>query len=81
VFGILALLVWRAASAVSWSRPWAWALLLTILYAMTDEVHQGGVTGRHLSGVDVGIDATGALIALATARYVLARRGRRPGPV
>ena len=81
VFGILALLVLHASTRTSWHWPWAWALALTVLYATTDEIHQGGVTGRHASVVDVAIDAAGGLIALAAARYVMARRSRRPGPV
>jgi VanZ family protein len=66
VFGILALLVWRAlAGTTAWRRPWAWAFALTVLYAASDELHQGFVAGRHPSAIDVGIDAAGALIALA----------------
>jgi VanZ family protein len=76
VFGILALLAWRAlAATTAWRRPWAIALALTLLYAISDEVHQGGVIGRHMSGVDVGIDMTGALIAVAV--VVAVRRLRR----
>ena len=75
VFGILALLSWRAlAGTTAWRRPWAWAFALTVLYAASDELHQGFVAGRHLSAVDVGIDATGALIALATAALIRSRR-------
>jgi VanZ family protein len=81
VFGILALLLWRAlAVTTGWPRPWAWALLLTLLYAISDEVHQGGVAGRHESAVDVGIDTAGALIAVALVGLVLALlRGRGRG--
>jgi VanZ family protein len=75
VFGILALLLWRAvAGTTAWRRPWAWALALTVLYAVTDELHQGGVTGRHPSAVDVGIDAAGALIAVVAVGIVRSRR-------
>jgi VanZ family protein len=75
VFGILALLAWRAvATTAAWRRPWAWALALAVLYAITDEFHQGFVAGRHPSPVDVGIDATGALIAVATVTVARARR-------
>jgi len=75
VFGILALLSWRAlAGTTAWRRPWAWAFALTVLYAATDELHQGFVAGRHLSAVDVGIDATGALIALAATGLIRSRR-------
>ena len=75
VFGILALLSWRAvAGTTAWHRPWAWALALTILCAVTDEFHQGFVAGRHPSAVDVGIDAAGALIAIVAVGIVRSRR-------
>jgi VanZ family protein len=75
VYGILALLLWRALASMSaWRRPWAWALALAILYAITDEFHQGFVAGRHPSAVDVGIDAAGAAIAVLVAGLVRARR-------
>jgi len=74
VFGILALLLWRAlAGTTAWRRPWAWALALAILYAATDEFHQGFVAGRHESAVDVGIDAAGAIIAIASAGLLRSR--------
>ena len=61
VFGILALLIWRAlVVTTALRRPWAWALVLTILYAISDELHQGMVAGRHASASDVVIDAIGA---------------------
>jgi VanZ family protein len=75
VFGMLALLLWRAlAVTTAWRRPWAWALLFAILYAISDELHQGFVAGRHPSPVDVGIDSTGALIAIVAAGIVRAKR-------
>jgi VanZ family protein len=77
VFGILALLLWRAfATTTRLRRPWAWALALAILYAISDEVHQGGVSGRYPSPADVAIDATGALIAVAIVGGMLRRRAR-----
>jgi VanZ family protein len=75
VFGVLALLAWRAlATTTAWRRPWAWALLFAILYAISDELHQRFVAGRHPSPVDVGIDSTGALIAIVAVGLVLSRR-------
>jgi VanZ family protein len=75
VFGILALLLWRAlATTTVWRRPWAWALALAVLYAATDEFHQGFVAGRHESAVDVGIDAAGAIIAVAAVSLLRSRR-------
>ena len=65
IFGILSLLLWRAlARTTTLRRPWAWALALTVIYAMTDELHQSFVPGRDPSIRDVGIDAAGALIAV-----------------
>ena len=43
-----------------WWLPW----LLAILFSITDEFHQSFVPGRHPSVVDVGIDSTGAGLAL-----------------
>ena len=75
VFGILALLVWRAlAGTTDWRFPWAWAFALTVLYAASDELHQGFVAGRHPSAIDVGIDAAGALIALVAVGLIRSRR-------
>jgi VanZ family protein len=75
VFGILALLLWRAlAGTTAWRRPWAWALVFAVLYAIPDEFHQGFVAGRHESAGDVGIDAAGAAVAIAGAGIIRARR-------
>jgi VanZ family protein len=49
------------------------AVALAGLYAVTDEVHQRFVEGRHGSPVDVGIDTLGALIGV-----LLWRRVQRP---
>ena len=78
VFGILALLLWRAlATTTNWRRPWAWGLALAILYAATDELHQAFVETRNPSLVDVGIDAAGALIAVAAVWLVRTVQSRR----
>jgi VanZ family protein len=75
VFGILALLLWRAlAGTTAVRRPWAWAFALAVLYAATDELHQAFVAGRHPSALDVAIDAAGALIVVVATRLILARR-------
>jgi VanZ family protein len=75
VFGILALLLWRAvARSTSWRRPWAWALGLAVAYAISDEVHQGFV-GRDATLRDVAFDAAGAIIAVVAMGII--RRSRR----
>ena len=75
VFGILALLLWRALAGTAVLAPrWAWALALAVGYAATDELHQACVAGRHPSVVDLGIDAIGALIALGVALGLIRAR-------
>ena len=76
VFGVLALVAWRAiASTTHWRPPWAWAITFTLLYAVTDELHQGFVEGRQASVMDLAIDTTGAVIAVAAVLFV-SRRSR-----
>lgn len=78
VFGVLALLLWRALGTTTHlPRPATWAAALAILYAITDELHQGTVAGRHASPVDVGFDSAGAIIAIVVAGLVRGRKRRR----
>lgn len=77
VFGLLAVLVWRTAAETSAiSRPATLALAVTILYAITDEIHQGFTAGRYPSVRDVGVDAVGAVLALLAARWIAGRWSR-----
>ncbi|MGZ6273530.1 MAG: VanZ family protein, partial [Candidatus Limnocylindrales bacterium] len=64
VFGVLAVLLWRALTSAEIGRAIFWSWVLTAAYAGSDEFHQSFTSGRHPSPVDVGIDAVGALIAL-----------------
>jgi VanZ family protein len=79
VFGVLALLLWRGFERTQDRRSWgwAWALVLTIAYAIFDEFHQSFVGGRVASPVDVAIDTIGALIAVSLAERVRNERRRR----
>lgn len=77
-FGILAVLLWRAISYSRERGAVALSLLLTILYAASDEFHQSFTVGRHPSPVDVAIDSAGALIALLVLTAWLRLRARRP---
>ncbi len=75
-YGMLALLSMRAL--IAWQRPLREAGYLAIVcavsYALLDEVHQAFVPGRHMSGLDVGLDFIGAaLFALAVRRYYTGR--------
>jgi VanZ family protein len=63
-YGILAVLWLRPLRAAGVARSELWALVLTVAYAATDELHQTRVPGRTGRLVDVAIDAAGALSAL-----------------
>lgn len=71
-YGLLALSYWRG---FGWDRSrsmHAWGLALA--YAVTDELHQAFVPGRHASAVDVLVfDGLGAALTL-----FLCRRHARP---
>ena len=70
IFGVLWLTLARAAH---WRRPIVTAII-ALLYAISDEVHQSFVEGRHGSPVDVLIDAVG--IGLAALAWIVATRRR-----
>jgi VanZ family protein len=63
-YAMLALLLWRALRVSDIERPILWALVLTVIYAVTDEWHQTWVEGRNGRVTDVLIDAMGATLAL-----------------
>jgi VanZ family protein len=64
VFGVLAVLIWRALASSAVRRAMVWSWVLTVAYAASDEFHQSFTAGRHPSPVDVGIDSVGALLFL-----------------
>ncbi len=60
-YAILGLLLLRATGRASV------AFVLATLYAVSDELHQALVAGRHASPLDVVIDAAGVAVGLALA--------------
>jgi VanZ family protein len=70
-YAILGALLARATR-----RPGA-AVALAALYAVTDEVHQLFVEGRHGAPLDVGIDAVGAIAGVLAWQRLTAGRRRR----
>ena len=63
-YAVLGALVYRA------SRNVPTAVLLSSAYAVTDEIHQTFVSGRHGSPVDWLIDTAGVLIGVTVATRV-----------
>jgi len=74
-YAILAYLLWRALSDAESDRnnPIALSLILSFLYALSDEYHQSLVPGRNSSAADVGIDVLGALLFLALLKLLRRR--------
>jgi VanZ family protein len=74
-YALLCFLWWRALASVTDPRRAAlWAFLIASGYAVTDELHQTFVDGRHGNALDWLIDSVGAaLVALR-----LATRDRTP---
>jgi VanZ family protein len=54
------------------------ALLAGIAYAVSDEVHQYFVEGRHGSPIDVALDAVGVAVGIFLLRLLQTRPGDRP---
>jgi VanZ family protein len=68
-YALLCLLWWRAlAGATTRGRAIAAAAALSLAYAISDEVHQSFIDGRHGTPVDVAIDSVGIAAAGAWLR-------------
>jgi VanZ family protein len=77
VFGVLALLVWSALRASGVNRAWLWAIAIAGAYAVSDELHQAYVEGRHPAPTDVMIDTAGAVVFVWLAEQVTRRWQQR----
>jgi len=68
-FAVLYYLLVRALKGHQ--RPLRLAFFITLIYAITDELHQSFTPGRFPSPLDVGFDSFGALIVyLRKVRYI-----------
>ena len=76
-YGLLWFLWWRALGYGNATVPAA----IAIGYAVTDELHQTTVEGRHGSRVDVLIDAAGIALAMLAVHLHARSRRRRSGSV
>lgn len=77
IYAVLCYLLWRplSRSPRHWVRRWSplWALLLTSLYGISDEIHQGFV-GRDADVLDWVADTVGAAIVAAALMFVVELR-------
>ncbi|HEU4942318.1 MAG TPA: VanZ family protein [Gaiellaceae bacterium] len=63
-FAILAALLVRAV------RDPRWAIAIGVLYAVSDEIHQSFVAGRHGAPLDVLIDSAGVVVGALLASRI-----------
>ncbi|WP_042222429.1 VanZ family protein [Oceanobacillus manasiensis] len=81
VFLILCLLFYlafRKSSTLKSSKILGFSFLLTVIYAITDEVHQGFTPNRTPYAGDVILDSFGALLAIGLLALFNRRKARRP---
>jgi VanZ family protein len=75
-YGALAVLAFWALEGFGAARPAVWALVVALLYGLSDEFHQAFVPGRHPDPFDIATDLAGAAAALLAVRLIRARLRR-----
>ncbi|MBN1418966.1 MAG: VanZ family protein [Planctomycetes bacterium] len=80
-YAVLGGLLWWAlrASGAKVSRAAAAAILISLAYAVTDEVHQSFVPNREMSAADGVADVAGAALAAGGLSFLSRRRRRQAG--
>lgn len=73
LFGALSALLWWGLSWLPRQPRWLCAVVITIAYGVTDELHQSFVPGRSSTLFDVVVDTIGAIVVVT----VLTLRERR----
>jgi len=76
VYAVLAGLLWWALRGAGVRRPLLWALVVAVLYGVSDEYHQSFVPNRHPDVIDLATDFAGAVVALLIVRSLYGRRRR-----
>jgi VanZ like family len=71
VYFVLGALIDRAMSVRPVRRQAWWVLVLLVMYAITDEIHQSFVPGRTPLALDLVIDAVGGLAGIYAWRSVI----------
>lgn len=67
-YAVLYLLAFRAVNESAAHKKFLAPLVFAVFYAITDEIHQSFVPGRHARVYDVGFDALGGLLMIARIR-------------
>jgi len=74
-FAVLSILLFRAVNFEKKQINYFWPVFLSIVYAASDEIHQGFVPGRGPSVIDVGIDTAGVIMGIL-AKNILSYFGK-----
>ncbi|WKY46906.1 VanZ family protein [Eubacteriaceae bacterium ES3] len=77
VYLILGIFSYLALKSRGFSNPGLKAVLFSLIYAASDEIHQLFVAGRAGRLTDVLIDTLGALVGVFIAYQIKKRRGQR----
>lgn len=77
LLGALAFLTVSGYPKLSFRLKGIWSLLMAVLYAATDELHQGLVSGRSCELRDILIDSIGAGIGIAVLLLIARKRQKR----
>ncbi len=76
-YGVLGVFLAHALSGtfagLTRARLWLWSVALTVLFGMSDEIHQAFVPGRSADVLDLAADAVGALLGATVRLFVLSR--------
>lgn len=79
IFGLLAIRAFTGRSKAAGPGPaYAWAVLFSLLYGLSDEFHQRFVPGRSADPYDLMADAAGIFLALGFHYLLLGRRPTAP---
>lgn len=80
VYAVLHFLVWRGVhqttSSPAGSKSIFLPILITFLYALSDEFHQSFTPGRQPSLIDIGFDSMGIALSIILAHYLTHRQKR-----
>lgn len=69
-YGLLGMLAYTNVKEYFKKKHILYALIISVLYAISDEIHQLFVAGRYCSFVDVLIDASGAFCAILLIHFI-----------
>ena len=77
-YAMLGGLLYFALTGIGAARPALYALIVVVLYALSDEFHQSFVPGRNPDPFDVATDIIGAGVVLVGLSLHRFRRARHP---